>query len=90
MPLSLQERERVLRSYPATPSLEDDAAIAQLVKSAKEKGRGAGDDPYSAMKPGSLTTARVTDEKKEEQKTEKPSEAKKDAPRSKKGFLGLF
>ena len=45
----------MLRDYPSTPALEDDAAIAQLVAVAREKGRGSSDDPYSAMKPSSFT-----------------------------------
>ena len=76
-----------MRDYPKTPSLEDNTAIAQLVKSGKEKGRGAGDDPFSAMKPSSVA-GRVGAEGAEKKKEE--SEKPKDSSKSKKGFFGLF
>ena len=80
----------MLADYPSTPSLGDNRAIADLVKTAREKGRGASDDPFSAMKPSSFTGARKTDrssqEKKDEQKPEKSSETKKGAKKG--GFLG--
>ena len=90
-----QERKRVLAHYPATPSLQDNEAIAVLIKTARDKGRGPSDDPYSAMKPSSFRGARTSaassatsDDKKDEHKTETSSEAKKGA--TKKGFFGIF
>lgn len=45
-PPHVQERLRVLRDYPTTLSLGDNAAIEKLLQTAKEKGKGAANDPF--------------------------------------------
>ena len=44
--IPLKERLRVLREYPTTPSLGDNAGIETLLRTAREKGKGSSDDPF--------------------------------------------
>lgn len=50
LPFHVQERLRVLREYPATPSLGDSEEIEKLLKTAKEKGKVLAKDGPSSLR----------------------------------------
>ena len=64
--LSLKERLRVLKEYPTTPSLGDNAAIERLLRVGREKEKGSSDGPFTTVRHGTLEGGRGGKDEEEE------------------------
>jgi protein-tyrosine phosphatase len=60
------ERLRVLKEYPTTPSLGDNAAIERLLRVGREKEKGSSDGPFTTVRHGTLEGGRGGKDEEEE------------------------